>query len=62
VKTAVGSELSLVSGNYYENKASVVIEMASFCLKIRHVFADTSLKRLFRWTQEWQNVTEQRFY
>jgi hypothetical protein len=42
VKTAVGSELSLVSGNYYENKASVVIEMASFCLKIRHVFADTS--------------------
>jgi hypothetical protein len=52
VKTAVGSELSLVSGNYYEKKASVVIEMASFCLNIRHVFADTSLKRLFRWTQE----------
>jgi hypothetical protein len=43
VKTAVGSELSLVSGNYYENKVSVVMEMASFSLKIRHVFADTSL-------------------
>jgi hypothetical protein len=43
VKTAVGSELSLVSGNYYDNKVSVVMEMASFCLKIRHVFADTSL-------------------
>jgi hypothetical protein len=25
------------------NKVSVVMEMASFCLKIRHVFADTSL-------------------
>ena len=43
VKTAVGSELSLVSGNYYENKVSVVMEMASFFIKIRHVFADTSL-------------------
>jgi hypothetical protein len=43
VKTAVGSELSLVSGNYYENKVSVVMELASFCLKIRHVFADTSM-------------------
>jgi hypothetical protein len=43
VKTAVGSELSLVSGTYHENKVSVVMEMASFCLKIRHVFADTSL-------------------
>ena len=43
VKTAVGSELSLVSGNCYENKVSVVMEMASFCLKIRHVFADTSM-------------------
>jgi hypothetical protein len=42
VKTAVGSELSLVSGNYYENKVSVVMEMASFFIKIRHVFADTS--------------------
>ena len=43
VKTAVVSELSLVSANYYENKVSVFLEMASFCLKIRHVFADTSL-------------------
>jgi hypothetical protein len=43
VKTAVGSELSMVSGNYYENKVSVIMEMASFSLKIRHVFADTSL-------------------
>jgi hypothetical protein len=43
VKTAVGSELSLVSGNYYENKVSVVMEMASFFIKIRHVFADTWL-------------------
>jgi hypothetical protein len=32
VKTAVGSELSLVGCNYYENKVSVVIEMTSFCL------------------------------
>ena len=39
----MGSELSLVSGNYYENKVSVVMEMASFFIKIRHVFADTSL-------------------
>jgi hypothetical protein len=43
VKTAVGSELSLVSGTYHENFGSVVIEMASFSLKIRHVFGDTSL-------------------
>ena len=42
--TGVGSELSLVSGNYHENKVSVVMEMASFCLKIRHVFGFTSLK------------------
>jgi hypothetical protein len=28
VKTGVGSELSLVSGNDYENKVSVVMEMA----------------------------------
>ena len=40
----MGSELSLVSGNYHENKVSVVMEMASFCLKIRHVFGFTSLK------------------
>jgi hypothetical protein len=43
VKTAVGSELSLVSGTYHENVGSVVMEMASFSLKIRHVFGDTSL-------------------
>ena len=43
VETAVGSELSLVSGTYHENKVSVVMEMASFCLKIRHVFGFTSL-------------------
>jgi hypothetical protein len=30
VKTTVGSELSLVSGTYHENKVSVVMEMASF--------------------------------
>jgi hypothetical protein len=39
----VGSELSLVSGTYHENKVSVVMEMASFSLKIRHVFGDTLL-------------------
>jgi hypothetical protein len=43
VKTAVGSELSLVSGTYHENKVSVVMEMASFCLKIRQIFGFTSL-------------------
>jgi hypothetical protein len=43
VKTAVGSELSLVSGTYHENKVSVVMEMASFSLKIRHFFGFTSL-------------------
>jgi hypothetical protein len=43
VKTAVGSILSLVSGNYHENFGSVVMEMVSFCLKIRHVFGDTLL-------------------
>jgi hypothetical protein len=43
VKTAVGSEMSLVSGTYHENFGSVVMEMASFCLKIRHVFGDTLL-------------------
>jgi hypothetical protein len=35
VKTSVGSELNLVSGKYYENKVSVVMEMASFFIKIR---------------------------
>jgi hypothetical protein len=43
VKTVVGSELSLVSGTYHENKVSVVMEMASFSLKIHHVFGDTLL-------------------
>ena len=43
MKTAVGSELSLVNGTYHENFGSVVMEMASFSLKIRHVFGDTSL-------------------
>jgi hypothetical protein len=52
----------VLTPDIYIELTGVVIEMASFCLKIRHVFADTSLKRLFRWPQEWQNVTEQRFY
>jgi hypothetical protein len=39
----VGSELSQVSGTYHENKVSVFMEMASFCLKILHVFGFTSL-------------------
>jgi hypothetical protein len=43
VKTAVGSILSLVSGTYHENFGSAVMEMASFCLKIHHVFGDTLL-------------------
>ena len=52
MKTAVGSELSLVSGTYHENKVHLlyhgngvyfVMEMASFCLKIRHVFGFTSM-------------------
>ena len=41
-----GGVKSLVSDNNYENKVSVVMEMASFCLKIRHVFADTSMTEL----------------
>ena len=43
MKTALGSILSLVSGNYHEDFGSVVMEMVSFCLKIRHVFGDTLL-------------------
>jgi hypothetical protein len=43
VKTVVDSELSLVSGNYHENKVSDVMEMASYFIKIRHVFCFTSL-------------------
>ena len=38
-----GVKASLVSGNYYENKVSVVMEIGSIFIKIRHVFADTSL-------------------
>jgi hypothetical protein len=45
VKTAVGSELSLVSGTFNENKVSVVMEMVSFCLEICHVFGFTSLTK-----------------
>jgi hypothetical protein len=48
VKTAVGSEFSMVSGNYYENKVSVVMEMASFCL-----FASKSA--MFLRTLPWLN-------
>jgi hypothetical protein len=43
VKTAVGLELSRVGGTYHENKVSVVMEMESFCMKIRHVYGFTSL-------------------
>jgi hypothetical protein len=38
VKIVAGSELSLVSGN---SMIPVVMEMASYGAKIRHVFADT---------------------
>ena len=41
MKAAVGSDLSLVSGNYYEDGETVVMDMASFYVKIRHVFWDT---------------------
>ena len=34
VKAAVGSDSSLVSGNYYENGETVVMDMASFYVKI----------------------------
>jgi hypothetical protein len=47
VKTAVGSELSLVSGNYHDTDhevfGPVAMEMASYGVKIRHVFGDTFL-------------------
>jgi hypothetical protein len=39
----VGSELSLVSGKYHEDFGSVVMEKASFSLKMRHVFGFTSM-------------------
>ena len=38
-----GVKTAVVSGNYHEDFGSVVMEMASFCLKIRHVFGFTSL-------------------
>ena len=43
VKASAGSEMSLVSGKYHEDKVFAVMEMASICMKIRHVFADTFL-------------------
>jgi len=43
VKASVGSEMSLVSGKYHENKVIAVMAMASFYVKIRHVFGFTCL-------------------
>ena len=43
VKTAAGSDLSLVSGDYHEDGELAVMAMASISLKIRHVFGDTFL-------------------
>jgi hypothetical protein len=43
VKTAVGTELRMVSGNYHEVFGPVAMEMASYGVKIRHVFGDTFL-------------------
>ena len=43
MKTSAGSEMSLVSGKYHEDKVFAVMEMGSICMKIRHVFADTFL-------------------
>ena len=37
----VGSELSLVSGRYPEEKCSNGVDLASFFAQIRHVFGDT---------------------
>ncbi len=39
MKTVSGLKLSLVSGKYHEDGGSVVMEMASNDVKIRHVFA-----------------------
>ena len=41
MKTAAGSEMSQVSGNYHEHKEPVVMVMASIDVKIRHVFGFT---------------------
>ena len=43
MKASAGSEMSLVSGKYHEDKVFAVMEMASICMKIRHVFGDTFL-------------------
>ncbi len=43
MKTVSGLKLSLVSGKYHEDGGSVVMEMASNVVKIRHVFGDTFL-------------------
>ena len=43
VKTVSGLRLSLVSGKYHEDGGSVVMEMASYGVKIRHVFCFTCL-------------------
>ena len=43
VKAVSGLKLSLVSGDYHEDGGSVVMEMASIVVKIRHVFGDTFL-------------------
>ena len=41
MKTAAGSEMSSVSGNYHEQKEPDVMVMASIDVKIRHVFGFT---------------------
>ena len=46
VKTAAGSDFSLVSGAYHEDGAFAVMAMMTNQLKIRHVFG--SLKRKVR--------------
>ena len=38
VKAAVGSDLSLVAGDYHGYGETVVMEMASIYVRIRHVF------------------------
>ena len=43
MKAAAGSDLSLVSGDYHEDGETVVMEMASIYVKIRHVFCFTCL-------------------
>ena len=43
MKTAAGSDLSLGSGDYHEDGELAVMAMASFYVKIRHVFCFTFL-------------------